>query len=164
MARSEDSVTRVSPGAIAGRHKVAPLLAMAAVMILALALPAAATAEGQLRLPPRHLAPTPGPKAGAYIRLNVAAPGGAADLTTAWTLVQWQDRQGVWHDIDGWRGLLDDPGSTSKTWWVSDSDFGKGPFRWVVRRGSDGADLGASAGFSLPTDSYQLLDVAVTID
>ena len=46
-----------------------------------------------------------------------------------WSVVQWQDAQGAWHDVTGWRGDVVDG---SIHWWVEEKDFGKGPFRWAV--------------------------------
>jgi len=64
-----------------------------------------------------------------------------------WTIVQWQDDLGDWHDIEGWQGTLD---GGKKVWWVAPADSGKGPFRWVVYQGQRGKLLARSESFYLP--------------
>jgi len=109
---------------------------------------AAPTSAGS-ELPPRPtLTPTPAPphegsEVGAHIVLEVVdAP---AD---AWSVVQWQDFAGGWHDVEGWRGSLDQSGM--RRWWVAPKDFDTGPFRWVVTQGQGGAIVWVSESFSLP--------------
>ena len=81
-------------------------------------------------LPPRPTPITPTVPApvvsnseGASIQLNVKA----ANSATLWTEVQWQDAQGSWHTVEGWRGQLDSISNKVglKTWWVAPSDFDK---------------------------------------
>jgi hypothetical protein len=55
------------------------------------------------------------------------APLGAAIELTAWppggmSVVQWQDINGDWQDVEGWRGALDSSGRIR--WWVAAKDFG----------------------------------------
>jgi hypothetical protein len=64
-----------------------------------------------------------------------------------WAVVQWSDSAGSWHDVDGWKGSVD---SGFQTWGVFQSEFGRGPFRWVVSQGSGGKIVGTSASFNLP--------------
>lgn len=111
-------------------------------------------------LPPRPTAapsPTPtadatgddSPRAGATIELQApTAP------STAWTVVQWQDLQGDWHDVGGWQGTLNDG---VRRWWVAPADFRKGPFRWVIYRSPDGERLSVSERFYLPISSYEVV-------
>ena len=73
----------------------------------------------------------------------------------AWTIVQWQDSAGGWHDVEGWRGTLDGP--TLKRWWVADKDFGTGPFRWVVIQEPSAAPPHISEPFSLPHEANQII-------
>jgi hypothetical protein len=92
----------------------------------------------------------------------LSVPFAQVALTTAfhwqelWTVVQWQDRRGKWHEVEGWRGTLDeierqgDEYEGSKVWWVSKSDFEKGPFRWLVYRTKGGSLVAESDPFSLP--------------
>jgi hypothetical protein len=92
---------------------------------------------------------------GAYIELQPqGAPNGA------WAVVQWQDSAGDWHDVEGWQGPLD--GGPEK-WWVSQGDFGKGPFQWTVYQEQKGELLATSAPFYLPGTASQLVRVKVSI-
>ena len=70
-----------------------------------------------------------------------------------WTVVQWQDDRDGWHDVEGWRGTLDEveDNEGKKMWWVAKDGFGDGPFRWMLYQ-SEGIDvlLSQSAPFHLP--------------
>ena len=77
-----------------------------------------------------------------------------------WSVVQWQGAAGNWHDVAGWRGVVD-KGRT--IWWVEQKDFGKGPFRWVIQQGEDGPVVATSALFTLPSQPQQALVVEVVI-
>jgi hypothetical protein len=79
---------------------------------------------------------------GAYIELTSANQG--------WSVVQWQDENGDWHNVDGWQGNIDNDGT--KRWWVAQKDFGSGPFRWVVLAAPNGQMLANSASFRLPSE------------
>lgn len=87
------------------------------------------------------------------------------------TVVQWQDGDGVWHDVEGWRGTFDQfdvaaDGAAvgKKTWWLGAAHFGTGPFRWVVYRPSDwGQRLVTSESFDLPTRADARYVVAVAL-
>jgi len=92
-----------------------------------------------------------GEPAGAWIELH--APQA---LAGGWAVVQWQDRAGIWHDVEGWRGRLD---GGVESWWVHPKDFGSGPFRWTVSEQAGGKLLGASQPFSLPAEANQVLQV-----
>ena len=118
-------------------------------------------------LPPREPPTTPTPSAdkdkggkdkpaGAYIELQtqIASAG-------AWSVVQWQDSAGGWHDVEGWRGPLAD--SNNRRWWVAAKDFGAGPFRWAVTQGQGGSLLGVSAPFNLPSGVNEMLQVVVSL-
>jgi hypothetical protein len=84
---------------------------------------------------------------GAYLGLQMqGAPDGV------WTVVQWQDSAGGWHDVEGWRGTLD---GGQKIWWVAQRDFDKGPFRWVIYEGQGGRQLATSESFYLPDSAEQ---------
>jgi hypothetical protein len=72
---------------------------------------------------------------------------------TAWTVVQWGDALGGWHDVEGWRGELDS--GQQKVWWVLGKDFGTGPFRWVVLERPGGRVWAISPAFSLPAGAGQ---------
>ena len=95
--------------------------------------------------------------AGAHIVLQVpSAPAGV------WTIVQWQDSAGGWHDIEGWAGTLDE--GEQKMWWLAPGLFGKGPFRWLVYQGERGKLLATSDSFYLPGTEGEKLCVEVSLD
>jgi len=134
----------------------------------------AATQAAPADLPPR---PTPQPTAvsdlpgrptsppansrsrrptGGFITLRVplGAPWASTDAPwqELWTVVQWEDRAGNWHHVEGWQGTLDEvsDGQGRKVWWVADDDLGTGPFRWMVYQRRDGRLLIRSESFHLP--------------
>lgn len=91
----------------------------------------------------------------ATIILNVRI-----DEKNLWSVVQWQDQQGNWIDVEGWRGQL----SNKKTiWWVEQKDWGAGPFRWVVYTKSSQEPLGTSEIFNLPNQFGQILTIYVSV-
>jgi hypothetical protein len=105
---------------------------------------------------------------GTHIELVVPEHAGA------WSVVQWQDSAGNWHDAEGWRGTLDSSGYIC--WWVAAKDFGTGPFRWVITGGdsvsvADEWSTGGSSGlfqsetssgaFSLPGGATAPLQVSL---
>jgi hypothetical protein len=65
----------------------------------------------------------------------------------AYTVVQWRDAAGNWHDVPGWRAHAP---SGAVVWAVEAKDFGAGPFRWVSYTGEGGSVLGVSQSFMLP--------------
>lgn len=89
---------------------------------------------------------------GAYIEL-----AGAETITGGWSVVQWQDSNGDWHNVEGWQGAVSD----SRSWWVHPKDFGRGPFRWVVQSTPGGSVSASSAPFHLPTSPNKRLQVPV---
>jgi hypothetical protein len=91
---------------------------------------------------------------GAHIVLHV--PSAPAEV---WTIVQWQDTAGGWHDVESWSGALDD--GSHKTWWLAPGLFGKGPFRWLVYHGERGKLLTTSDSFYLPEAEGEKLWVEV---
>lgn len=110
-----------------------------------------------LALPPRPTpeptVPSPKPPNGAIELTVEAAPVGL------WTIVQWQDALGGWHDVEGWQGTLDD--GVHKTWWVDKADYGKGPFRWVVIYGEA---TFTSDSFYLPAYGGEVVRVQVSLE
>ena len=88
---------------------------------------------------------------GCYIDLQVHAP-----QSMGWTVVQWQDDQGNWHDVEGWQGTLD---AGHKKWWVDLKDFGRGPFRWLVYRDDPGEPQFMSEPFYLPQVPFETTTV-----
>ena len=94
---------------------------------------------------------------GAYIALQVQPAS-----SELWTVVQWQDSAGGWHDVEGWRGTLDSSGY--RRWWVAAKDFNTGPFWWVVKRGANGPVVGTSDPFTLPGQANSTLQVSVSLN
>jgi hypothetical protein len=129
----------------------------------------AAQPNAPLALPTRPPTPTPilrQARDGARIELRVTCEPNCASLPSGgiWTVVQWQDAWGAWHDVEGWRGALDDflNGVAVKSWWVYNADLGKGPFRWQICHDECNKPLGVSASFNLPDDPNQVLIVEMT--
>jgi hypothetical protein len=142
-------------------------------------------------LPTREIDPTPSPTAppalptatssvrpGALIRLEATFLAGwpweATPWSALWTVVQWQDHEGAWQDVVGWRGGLDDVTVAAggavvgvKTWWVAVAELGKGPFRWVVSMGETGdrlaIRLATSEPFRLPAMEKEVTTVEVVL-
>ncbi len=96
------------------------------------------------------------PEVGTIVLKAMGAPA------TAWTVVQWQDGLGGWHDVDGWRGDLDDGNGDQKLWAVLARNFGQGPFRWVVYVKRDGKEWGVSVSFFLPRFPGDKIEVSVS--
>lgn len=110
--------------------------------------------------------PQPTPLVGGLIVLRASSAQAAQ-----WTVVQWQDGHGGWHDVDGWQGTFDEivydwqTGRSTgyKIWWVSPADLGTGPFRWVIYRKPKDGLLMASQAFFLPGHAGQQITVEVAI-
>lgn len=111
-------------------------------------------------LPPR---PTPEPvkskQPGAYIELQLS--GATVGSEGVWTIVQWVDEFGEWHDVSGWQGTVELDGS--QTWWVAPDDLGKGPFRWQVYASENGDLLATSDEFMLPEERRYVLIVPIEV-
>jgi hypothetical protein len=75
-----------------------------------------------------------------------------------WTRVEWQDNDGEWHAVTGWRGALDSIATDGeryvgeKSWWVYQSHLGRGPFRWAVYTHEGGDLIARSEAFQLPDE------------
>jgi len=136
------------------------------ISALLLAWPSPVTHAGP-GLPPRET-PTPtrppgdgdddkdDEPAGAHIVLQVqSAP------MDAWTIVQWQDSAGGWHDIEGWQGTLNE--GHKKVWWVAPDIFGRGPFRWTVYQSQGGQLLATSDSFYLPDSAGKKVRVGMSL-
>ncbi len=112
-------------------------------------------------LPPRPtVEPTAVPVAGASIQLLLANATVGAD--GVWTMIQWQDADGDWHDVEGWQGTVELDGT--QTWWVDGTQLGTGPFRWRIYTEQDGSPLAISDDFYLPERSRMVMTVAVEIE
>lgn len=131
-------------------HRAAWVL-LAALLLVGMSRPARLVA-----LPPR-----PGEAAppGASIVLVLSAP-----VRSAWTVVQWQDGLGRWHDVQGWQGWAEPlwDGAYGKVWWVSPADLGTGPFRWAVFSGE--RLMAASEPFHLPISPGGMQKITVRVD
>ena len=147
------------------------LLTIAGLVVAGLAGPLQ-TASADLPPRPTPVTPTSTPAkpevpAGAWIELRVYPPPVDPSFTwqELWTVVQWQDINGGWHDVEGWRGTPDRiaEGAGLKTWWVAEKDFGTGPFRWVVRHGQHGEYPTASETFTLPSAIGATLSIDVLL-
>lgn len=64
--------------------------------------------------------------------------------------VQWQDPLGGWHNIDSWLVPFDESQLGYVPNYVDPSDFGTGPYRWVLFDSLGGKILGTSAPFMFP--------------
>jgi hypothetical protein len=103
----------------------------------------------------------------------VSAPSGwalielRAQPATAglWTVVQWQDRLGGWHDVEGWRGTFDEVNNWigSKIWWVAKANFDTGPFRWAIYQSQGGKLLAISPAFRLPRYEGEEVKIEVSL-
>ena len=67
-----------------------------------------------------------------------------------WSVVQWQDQEGFWHDVEGWRAEIT---AGTMNWWVEAKDFGTGPFRWLVFAAGGERPLAISQPFYLPSEA-----------
>jgi hypothetical protein len=107
---------------------------------------------------------TPVPRLGAPLKLRVEGSHVAMNL---WTVVQWQNENKQWYDVEGWRGTLDqiEQGVGRKDWWVDQANFGQVPFRWQLYQSLGGKLLATSAAFDLPTSPRLpvVIVVAVTL-
>jgi hypothetical protein len=109
---------------------------------------------------------------GAHIELHVTFPSTWAwdrvNWQELWTVVQWQDEKGVWHDVEGWQGapdsliVKDKVITGKKTWWVAKKDLGTGPFRWRVYHSKGSWPLATSAVFDLPATIGQKVVVKIS--
>lgn len=81
-----------------------------------------------------------------------------AEYKGAWSLVQWQGGDGVWHDVSGWLGQIE---NGQVQWRVLPKDYDSGPFRWIVLDQPGGEILAASASFRLPNAEKPLLEIPV---
>lgn len=130
-------------------RKLLTVILTCVLIFMSLALPVNAT------LPPRpDVTPIAEDSPSGTIILEVSPL-----RTGLWSVVQWQDAGGGWHDVEGWRGAVEN-GRT--IWWVEKPHWGTGPFRWVVSEGVNGAIVGTSTSFHLP-QSRQITIVTITL-
>jgi len=159
---------------MSGDHRL--LFVILSVLLLAACLAAPALAQeplpprpGSTNLPPR---PSSGDSSGQSSSRGDASSVGGSYITLAvsstnrsglWAGVEWLDGASNWHRVEGWQSALPDGGGI-QDWWVSQADFGKGPFRWVLYAGDDkSAVLGASEPFTLPTSGAAPLQISLAL-
>jgi uncharacterized repeat protein (TIGR01451 family) len=161
---------------MSGNHRAAFII-LSALLLLALAAPALA----QEPLPPRpgstDLPPRPsfgggsrGQSSSGRDASSSSAGGGYITLVVSstnrsglWAGVEWLDGASNWHRVEGWQNAIPDGGGT-QDWWVSQADFGKGPFRWVLYAGDDKSTvLGASEAFTLPASAAAPLQISLAL-
>ncbi len=97
--------------------------------------------------------------AGAVIKLHAILAGCCGAGAPLPTVIQRQDDDGTWHDVDSWQGPLDENGEMQ--WWVSEEECGQGPFRWVVWDQCGCSVLAVSEPFHLPEQPGEVLVVEV---
>ena len=126
-------------------------------------------------LPPRPEPPSPSPvvapgeePGGGVIELLIPLASGrwhGEYWQGLWTIVQWKDSFGGWHDVEGWRGTPDEvvDGEGKKVWWVGKADLGTGPFRWLIYQSQKGKLLAQSQPFYLPHSSGETVKVEVSL-
>jgi len=80
--------------------------------------------------------------------------------SNAWVGVQWLDSNGIWHDVPGWQGNLDITSTNTtpfKQWSFAHSQFGQGPYHYVIYTQKDGSVWGVSPNFNLPKNGGEIL-------
>ena len=155
---------------------IAGAMGVLLVGIWILSLPLVAAAPPPPLPPPLPTSapqPTSPPPTGGFIELQVQFPQTWpwADVhwQELWVVVQWQDDRGLWHDVEGWQGTLEDVTLEEgvvfgyKRWWVANTELAKGPFRWQAYREREGASLGVSEPFHLPDATGKTVQVEVSV-
>ena len=141
------------------------------ITILLLLAAAVSTALATADLPPRPTVESPDPVA---TPVTTPLPPVAAELAGAtimlyapnaspqmWTVVEWQDGLGNWHEVTGWRGHLDLDIGNLRVWWVHPRDLATGPFRWQLYANEGGPLVATSETFFLPEQPYQVVLLSV---
>ena len=164
MRKNHASKSPMMAGALAGGTLTALALVLITVQPALAALPPRPTIEAPEEIPTVD---------GGTLVLEVVFPSqwpwDAAPWQEIWTLIQWQDRSGAWHEVAGWQGKLDEvtiaDGAVTgeKTWWVGARDLGTEPFRWMVFQRQDGPLLATSEPFELPTLAGQTVEVTLSL-
>ncbi len=152
------------------KNRTLGVFCVVGIMLIGLVLPVLAGATA-LPLPPR---PTTEPSVVVVVEkvpsptritlsldLTSGALGKGIDPQALWTVVQWQDALGEWHDVEGWTGPLDTIDAThgEKSWGVVRRNLGESPFRWLVYAKQGGTLVAASETFALPSSSGRTLNV-----
>ena len=94
---------------------------------------------------------------GGFIQLNIYGLGGRP-----WTQIQWLDRDGIWHDVNGWGGHLTE--NNNVLWYVGSNHLGtRSAFRWQIYDSEGGSLLATSDEFRLPTVAKETVYVIVSL-
>jgi hypothetical protein len=161
-------------------HHVSPARVLVGIAVLTALLPLWAAHAAPLPLPPLPLPPdqcqgsAPSTFTGGFIELSARFPQtwpwSSAPWEDLWTVAQWQDDKGIWRDVEGWQGALDEVVTDAdgtvvghKTWWVAKSDLSKGPFRWRVYHTQGGWLLATSQTFDMPSQKRATTTVELTL-
>jgi uncharacterized repeat protein (TIGR01451 family) len=160
---------------MSGNHRAASIILSVLLLIACLAAPAMAQEPlpprpGSTELPPRPSSGDASGRSSSRGNASTSADGSYITLVVSstnrsglWAGVEWLDGAGAWHRVEGWQNALPDGGGV-QDWWVSQADFGKGPFRWVLYAGSDKSSvLGASEPFNLPASTAAPLQISLVL-
>jgi len=81
-------------------------------------------------IPTATVTPVPEPAQSSSIILQARSTA-ALEWPKLWTVVEWQDGDGAWQDVEGWQGPFDqvDAAGGHKTWSIPPTLFSRGPFR-----------------------------------
>lgn len=86
-----------------------------------------------------------------------------------WTMIQWQDNEGEWIDVNGWQGNFDEIKQgeagwvATKEWWAAKEITGTGPYRWLVYDHPGGNLLATSEPFHLSDRPGGVVEVPVEL-
>lgn len=74
---------------------------------------------------------------------------------TAYAGVQYLDENDVWQNVEGWQSAvtINEYGVAVAQWGVAAANLGEGSFRWALYSAADGAVIGVSPSFDLPTQT-----------
>ena len=139
-------------------------------LLLVLALLVPAGGGMWLAAPREDLPPRPDPPAGPTATavpqeggVIILQPDTAEPVSPDWWIeVEWQNGQGEWFKVDGWRGTFNPDGRV--VWWVGPEHLGQGPFRWLVYAAvGDETPLAISPSFYLPEKAGETVLVTVSL-
>lgn len=91
-------------------------------------------------------------KVGSHVVLKVATNDAVSP--SWWTVIQWQDNRGRFHDVEGWRSQLS--AQRRQRWWVASKDAETGLFRWQIYDSNTNYVIWTSQTFYLPADGQEL--------
>ncbi len=113
-----------------------------------------------------HAVLPPRPTVDQPAAVVAAEPGGHIQLTLSsaqinladplYTEVEWRGLADDWYGVEGWRTNAT---AGQVKWFVRESDFRKGPFRWRAYERQGGRLLATSAPFMLPAFRGDLVQI-----